>query len=47
MLITAREAGAATAIVTSSETPYDAVADWRITERVEVVLPALRDAVAA
>jgi NAD-dependent deacetylase len=47
MLITAREAGAGTAIVTASETPYDAVADWRITERVETVLPALRDAVAA
>jgi NAD-dependent deacetylase len=47
MLITAREAGAATAIVTASETPYDAVADWRIAERVEVVLPAVRDAVVA
>jgi NAD-dependent deacetylase len=47
MLVTAREAGAGTAIVTASETPYDAVADWRITEPVEVVLPALRDAVMA
>ena len=47
MLVTAREAGAGTAIVTASETPYDAVADWRITEPVEVVLPALRDAVTA
>jgi NAD-dependent SIR2 family protein deacetylase len=45
MLTVAREAGARTAILTASETPYDAVADWKVAERVEVVLPALRDAV--
>ena len=47
MLTTAHEGGAGIAIVTESETPYDAVADWRIRERVEVVLPLLHDAVVA
>lgn len=46
LLPAAREAGARTAILTASETPYDGVADWKIAERVEAVLPALRDAVA-
>jgi len=41
----AREAGAATAILTRSETPFDAEADWRLDEPVERVLPALRDRV--
>ena len=41
MLPTARDAGARIAILTSSETPYDAAADWKIGERIEVVLPAL------
>ncbi len=41
----AREAGARTAILTASETPFDAATDWKLDERVEVVLPALRDAV--
>jgi NAD-dependent deacetylase len=41
MLPTARDAGARTAILTASDTPYDAVADWKIGERVEVVLPAV------
>jgi NAD-dependent deacetylase len=45
MLATAREAGARTAIVTASATPFDDVADWRLTDRVEAVLPAVRDAV--
>jgi NAD-dependent deacetylase len=45
MLATAREAGAQTAIVTASATPFDDVADWRLTDRVEIVLPALRDAI--
>lgn len=45
MLPMARDAGARTAILTASETPYDAVADWKITERLEAVLPALWEAV--
>ena len=44
MLPMANEGGARTAILTGSETPYDAVADWKIADRLEVVLPALRDA---
>jgi NAD-dependent deacetylase len=44
MLTTAREAGARTAILTASETPYDDVADWKLDDLVEVVLPALRAA---
>ena len=42
MLPTARDAGARTAVLTASETPYDAAADWKIDERLEIVLPALR-----
>src|SRR5262249_35036530 len=45
MLPAARAAGARTAILTASETPYDDVADWKITERVETVLPTIRAAV--
>jgi NAD-dependent deacetylase len=45
MLPAAREAGARTAILTASETPYDDVADWKVDGRVETVLPALRDAI--
>ncbi len=41
MLLVARRAGARTAIVTASETPYDDVADWRIAEPVEAILPAI------
>jgi NAD-dependent deacetylase len=41
----ARAAGAATAILTASETPFDADATWKIDAPVERVLPALRDAV--
>ncbi len=33
--------GARTAILTASETPYDRMADWRLTDRVEDVLPAI------
>jgi NAD-dependent deacetylase len=47
MLPTARAAGATTAIVTASETPYDALADVRIEAPVEQVLPIVRDAVLA
>jgi NAD-dependent deacetylase len=46
MLPVARDAGARTAILTASETPYDGIADWKIGERLEVVLPAVRAAVA-
>jgi NAD-dependent deacetylase len=41
MFPTARSAGARTAILTVSETPYDELADWRIADRVEDVLPAV------
>jgi len=44
---TARDAGARTAILTASETPYDALADWKIDERVEVVLPTIRGRIGA
>jgi len=43
----ARAAGARTAIVTASETPYDRVADARLTAPLEVVLPRVRDLVLA
>jgi NAD-dependent deacetylase len=45
MLTTAHEAGARTAVLTASDTPYDLMAHWKIGERVESVLPALRDAI--
>ena len=38
----ARRAGARTAILTASETPFDDVADWKLSEPLEDVLPALR-----
>jgi NAD-dependent deacetylase len=41
----ARRAGASTAILTASETPYDAWADFRIGDPVERTLPALAAAV--
>ena len=37
----ARQGGARTAIVTASETPFDALADWRLGEPLERVLPAV------
>ena len=43
MFLAARAAGARTAIVTASDTPFDALADVRIAAPVEVVLPAVRD----
>jgi NAD-dependent deacetylase len=43
MLPVARAAGARTAIVTASETPYDDVADVKLAEPVERVLPAVHD----
>jgi NAD-dependent deacetylase len=45
MLVAARDAGARTAILAASETPYDAVADWKLDDRVERTLAAIRDAV--
>lgn len=45
MLPAAQERGAKIAILTASETPFDAVADWKIDGPVEEVLPALRDVV--
>ena len=44
MVPAARAAGARVAIVTASETPFDGVADVKLSEPVEVVLPAVRDA---
>jgi len=41
----AHRAGAATAILTASETPYDEMADYRITDPIEEVLPLVRDTV--
>jgi NAD-dependent deacetylase len=43
MFAMASRAGARTAILTASETPFDDAADVRIAEPVERVLPALRD----
>jgi NAD-dependent deacetylase len=47
MLPVAREAGARAAILTASETPYDAVADWKIVEPLAEILPRVRDGVLA
>jgi NAD-dependent deacetylase len=44
MFAIAKERGAATAILTVSDTPYDDEADWKIAEPVEVVLPSLAEA---
>ncbi len=41
----ARAASAVTAILTASPTPYDAHCDYKISEPLEQVLPALRDGV--
>ena len=45
MLPVARRAGARTAILTASETPYDDVADWRVADPVERGLPAVAERV--
>jgi len=47
MFAIAHGAGAATAILTASETPFDAEASWLVEDAVERVLPALRDRVLA
>lgn len=41
MFVIARDAGARTAIVTASDTPFDAHADWKIDEPLEAALPAV------
>jgi len=46
MFVVARDAGARTAILTSSETPFDVAADVKIAAPVERVLPELRDRIA-
>ena len=38
--------GARTAILTTSETPFDSETDWKLTEPLERVLPALRALIA-
>lgn len=43
----AKAAGARAAILTSSETPFDDAADWKLSDPVEVILPLLRDGVIA
>jgi NAD-dependent deacetylase len=47
MVPIAHGAGARTAILTASETPFDDVSAWKLTDPVEVVLPALRDRIVA
>jgi NAD-dependent deacetylase len=41
MFDVAQRAGAATAILTASDTPYDGAADFAVRDPVEVVLPAV------
>jgi NAD-dependent deacetylase len=41
MVPRARRAGARAAILTTSETPFDDVADWKLSEPVEELLPSL------
>ena len=45
MVPVARRAGARTAILAASETPFDGLVDWKLTDPVERVLPELRDRV--
>ena len=45
MFTVAKSAGAFTAIVTASETPYDTDADLKLTDPVEQTLPAIRDGI--
>jgi len=45
--VRAAAAGAATAILTASETPFDEAATFRLHEPVEAVLPGLRERVFA
>ena len=43
----ARAAGAATAILTASDTPFDDVADWKLADPVECALPGIAERVLA
>ncbi len=43
MFVLAKRGGAACAILTASETPYDENANWKLTAPLADVLPALRD----
>ena len=43
MFTVAARAGARTAILTASETPFDAQAEWKLGDPLEEVLPAVRD----
>jgi hypothetical protein len=43
MFVLAARAGAATAVLTASDTPFDDAATVRLREPVEQVLPMLRD----
>jgi len=45
MFTLAARGGAATAILTASDTPFDGAADWKVSEPVEVVLPRISDQV--
>ncbi len=45
MFTVARDAGARTAILTASETPYDRLVDWKVTDQLADVLPVVRDRV--
>ncbi|MDJ0785628.1 MAG: Sir2 family NAD-dependent protein deacetylase [Myxococcota bacterium] len=45
MLPLARSGGAATAILTASETPFDSECDWKLEQPLEALLPALARAV--
>jgi NAD-dependent protein deacetylase/lipoamidase len=47
MLPVAKRAGARAAILTASETPFDSIADWRIADPLETILPRVRDLVLA
>lgn len=45
MLPVARRAGARTAILTASETPYDDTVEWKLPDAVEATLPAIARAI--
>jgi NAD-dependent deacetylase len=47
MMPIARHAQARTAILTASETPFDSIADWKVAEPLEELLPHLCDLVLA
>lgn len=45
MLPVAHRSGAATAILTASETPFDSVCDWKLESALEILLPRLHDSI--